>query len=135
MRRTAGVGGQRRLGDTHKRRTTDGRTATVLDDVAVDLAEAGVVHQLTRQQVGVAGVDDGHATGHLVHDDLDVLVVDIHTLGAVHGVHFLHDVDLGGALARMVRIFLGSTEPSTSWVPTLMWSPSATLSGTRLETW
>ena len=106
------------LGDTHKRRTTDGRTATVLDDVAVDLAEAGVVHQLTRQQVGVAGVDDGHATGHLVHDDLDVLVVDIHTLGAVHGVHFLHDVDLGGALARMVRIFLGSTEPSTSWVPT-----------------
>ena len=35
-----------------------------------------------------------------MHDDLDVLVVDIHALGAVHGVHFLHDVHLCGARAE-----------------------------------
>ena len=84
-----------------------GRLATVLHGFHVGGLEACLVHEFARQQVGVAGVDDGHATGHLVHDDLDVLVVDIHTLGAVHGVHFLHDVDLGGALAEDGEDLLG----------------------------
>ena len=35
-----------------------------------------------------------------MHDDLDVLVVNIHALGTVHGVHFLHNVHLGGARAE-----------------------------------
>ena len=48
--------------------------------------------QVTGQQVGVARLDHGHPLEHLPDDDLDVLVVDRRTLGAVHRLHLVHQV-------------------------------------------
>jgi hypothetical protein len=42
--------------------------------------------------VGVTGIGDLHATQHLANDDLDVLVVDLHTLQTVDVLHFVDDV-------------------------------------------
>ena len=39
-------------------------------------------------------VDDGDLAQHLAHDDLDVLVVDRHTLRAVDALHAVHEVAL-----------------------------------------
>ena len=50
------------------------------------------VDELTGQQVGVAVVDDGDLAQHLAHDDLDVLVVDRHTLRAVDALHAVDEV-------------------------------------------
>ena len=50
------------------------------------------VDELAGQQVGVAVVDDGHLAEHLANDDLDVLVVDRHTLRAVDALHAVDEV-------------------------------------------
>jgi hypothetical protein len=50
-----------------------------------------------RQELGVAGLDDRHPAQHLPDDDLDVLVVDRHTLLPVHRLHLVHQVLLDGA--------------------------------------
>ena len=35
-------------------------------------------NQLTRQQIGITGLNHGHATQHLANNNLNVLVVDFH---------------------------------------------------------
>ena len=57
-------------------------------DQLVALAEAELVDHLAGQELGVAGVFDLHLAEHLVEDDLDVLVVDLHALRAVDVLHF-----------------------------------------------
>ena len=57
------------------------------------------VDELTGQQVGVAVVDDGDLAQHLANDDLDVLVVDRHTLRAVDALHTVDEVLLHRAHA------------------------------------
>ena len=47
---------------------------------------------LAEDVVRVARVRDLHATQHLANDHLDVLVVDLHALQAVHVLHFVDDV-------------------------------------------
>ena len=47
---------------------------------------------LADDELGVAGGDDHHAAQHLPHDHLDVLVVDLHALQAVHILHLVDDV-------------------------------------------
>ena len=61
-----------------------------------------------RAAVGGAGVEDRHATRHLPHDDLDVLVVDVHALRGVHDLHLVDQVLLRGRGPRMRRTFFGS---------------------------
>src|SRR5699024_6436671 len=48
-----------------------------------------------RQQVRVAGLDDGDATQHLPNNDLDVLVVDAHTLRTVDLLDLLDEEAFG----------------------------------------
>ena len=62
--------------------------------------EPRTVDQLARQQVGVAVLDDGHLPQHLPDDDLDVLVVDRHTLRAVDLLHAVDEVHLHRAGAQ-----------------------------------
>ena len=56
---------------------------------------------------------------HLPDDDLDVLVVDRHTLAAVDLLHLADQVLLHLARARMRSTFFGSTAPSISCSPDL----------------
>jgi hypothetical protein len=57
-----------------------------------------LVDALARQEVGVTRLLDADAAGHLAHDQLDVLVVDRHTLVAVHLLHLFDQV-----LLRLAR--------------------------------
>jgi thiol-disulfide isomerase/thioredoxin len=75
---------ERRLGDAEQNRLGRGRLAALGQDPVVRLLELEAIDELGRQQLGVAGVVDGHLAQHLPHDDLDVLVVDRHALGSVH---------------------------------------------------
>ena len=63
--------------------------------------------ELTGQHVGVTGLDDRDATQHLTDDDLDVLVVDLHTLAAVHLLHLRGEVLLHLAGAEDAQHGLG----------------------------
>src|SRR5919108_793724 len=99
-RRQPGLRGQRGLGDPHELRTTGGRVTALLDHTTVLGLELRALDQLTGQQLGVAGLDDRHAAEHLPDDDLDVLVVDRHTLRVVHLLDLADQVDLDGTLAQ-----------------------------------
>ncbi len=78
------------------------------DDRVVDLGELEAVDELPRQVVGVALLIDAHLLEHLAHDQLDVLVVDVHALGLVDLLDLLDEVLLGlGASAdgqQLVRV-------------------------------
>ena len=47
-----------------------------------------LVDDFARQELGVARIFDLHLAEHLVEDDLDVLVVDLHALRAIDVLHF-----------------------------------------------
>ncbi len=77
-------------------------------DRVVGLGEFEAVDELPGQVVGVALLVDPHLLEHLAHDQLDVLVVDVHALGLVDLLDLLDEVHLGlGAPAdgqQLVRI-------------------------------
>ena len=58
----------------------------------VALAEAELVQHLAGQELAVARIFDLHLAEHLVKDDLNVLVVDLHALGAVDVLHLVKQV-------------------------------------------
>ena len=64
------------------------------------LLDRGTGRSARRQQLGVARRVDAHLAQHLANDDLDVLVVDGHTLGPVDLLHLVHQVELDGVAAR-----------------------------------
>ena len=77
------------------------------------------------QQVGVAGLDDRHPAQHLPDDDLDVLVVDRHTLLAVDAAGPRRPGASATARGpRMRSTCFGSIAPWISWWPTSTCSPS-----------
>ena len=93
-RRQPRLGRERGLGDAHEHRTTGRRGAAFGDDLAVLLLELRPLGQLARKQLGVTRLEDVHPLEHLANDDLDVLVVDRHTLRAVDVLHLLDEVQL-----------------------------------------
>src|SRR5215210_1086878 len=101
-RRQERVRRQRRLRDAEDDLLGLGALAAGVDDRLVDLAELVAVDELARQQVGVALLVDPHLLEHLAHDQLDVLVVDVHALGLVDLLDLVHEVELdaGAALGR-----------------------------------
>jgi hypothetical protein len=56
------------------------------------LRKTWLVDDLVGQQVGVARVLDADLAEHLAEDQLDVLVVDAHALGAVDVLHLVEHV-------------------------------------------
>ena len=80
----------------------------LLDHRVVGLGEFEAVDELPGQVVGVALLVDPHLLQHLAHDQLDVLVVDVHALGLVDLLDLLDQVLLGlGAPAdrqQLVRV-------------------------------
>src|SRR5690606_3251571 len=65
----------------------------------VGIAELEAIHFQTRQQVGVARVLDPYFPQHAGDDDLDVLIVDIDALAAIHLLDFVQQVLLHGFFA------------------------------------
>src|SRR5690606_27848354 len=94
-RRQPGLGRQRRLGDTHQHRTAGRRVAALGHHATVLRLEHRPLDRRTGQELGGARVDDDDPAQHLPDDHLDVLVVDAHTLGAVHLLHLANQVQLG----------------------------------------
>src|SRR4051812_48329187 len=102
-RREEGVRGQRGLGDAEDDPGVHGRLAARRHDLLVDLPELVAIDVLARQQVRVALLLDADLLEHLTHDQLDVLVVDVHALGLVDLLDFLDQVDLGVRAAAQVE--------------------------------
>jgi hypothetical protein len=100
--------GEARLGDPHDLGATLGGLAALLDHPLVGVAEHLGVGTLAGQEAGVAGLLHADAARHLTHDQLDVLVVDRHTLVAVHLLDLLDEVQLGLAdaldLHQLLRV-------------------------------
>src|SRR5229473_1552326 len=88
------VGRERRLGDAEEQRTSRCRTATVSNHTVVLFAEAEFVHLLLEEERRVAHVFDLDPAHHLPGDGLDVLVVDVHALQAVHLLNGVDQVGL-----------------------------------------
>ena len=101
-RRQERVRRQRRLGDAEDDLLGLGALLALRDDRVVDLAVLVAVDELPRQEVRVALLVDPDLLEHLAHDQLDVLVVDVHALGLVDLLHLLDEVDLdaGAPLGR-----------------------------------
>ena len=54
------------------------------------------VDDLPCKQPGVTVTDDSHLAGHLANDDLDLLVVNQHTLRAINALHTANEINLNG---------------------------------------
>ncbi len=68
-----------------------GDLAFALDGL-VGVEDLRALDLLALDVAGLARVLHHHATQHLAHDHFNVLVVDLHTLQAVHVLHFIDDV-------------------------------------------
>ena len=66
--------------------------SAVHDDLPVDLAERRHLDHVTGHERRASRLDDRHALEHLTDDDLDVLVVDRHTLRSVHRLDLVDEV-------------------------------------------
>src|SRR5665213_2299555 len=84
----------------------DGGLATFAERAGVRLLPLELGDDLSRQQVGVAGIVDAHLAHHLADDDLDVLVVDVDALAAVHALHLTDQVVLDILTAAHKEQFL-----------------------------
>src|SRR6185437_6451984 len=91
-RRNERLGRQGCLGDAEQHRDSLRRMLVAGLGLAVDLYELAVFHLLAAQVRGVAGLGDLDLAQHLANDRFDVLVVDLHTLQAVHVLDFLDQV-------------------------------------------
>jgi hypothetical protein len=60
--------------------------------LSFSIQHLGALDLLARDEAGVARIDDLHPAQHLTHDHLDVLVVDLHALQAIHVLHLVDDV-------------------------------------------
>src|SRR5215213_9252780 len=101
------IGGERGLGYAHQDRVVGGRPAFLLLDACVLGKHCKAVGDLLGEQLRVAWVVHDHLAQHLAYDDLDVLVVDVHALGAVDLLHLIHQVTLGrGAAAAVAEVVL-----------------------------
>src|SRR5256714_419008 len=94
VRRQPALRCERRLGDAHEYRPGRRRLAALGDHPGVGELERLAVDQVPGKELGVARLDDGALPQHLPHDELDLLVVDGHTLGLVDLLHLLHQVEL-----------------------------------------
>ena len=65
----------------------------------VRLTEVELVHHAAGQKIRVARVLNAHLSQHAGHDDLDVLVVDLDALAAVHVLNFAGEILLHGLFA------------------------------------
>src|SRR3954467_9439999 len=101
-RRQERVRRQRRLGDAEDDLLGLGAFLALRDHRVVDLLVLVAVDELPGQEVRVALLVDAHLLEHLAHDQLDVLVVDVHALRLVDLLHLLDEVDLdpGAPLGR-----------------------------------
>src|SRR5215218_2886156 len=106
-RRQPRLGGQRRLGDAEQLGTAVGRRVARLQRLPVGPLERGPLDQLAGEQLGVAALEHGHPLEHLADDQLDVLVVDGHTLAGVDLLDLLDQVPLGGPDAEHPQHLLG----------------------------
>src|SRR5208283_1693111 len=52
------------------------------------------VYLLTDEERSVTGVLDSDLAQHLAYDDLNVLIIDTHTLEAIHLLHLIHEIFL-----------------------------------------
>ena len=65
-------------------------------DAVVLLQEVKFVNQLLLKERGISWVDDLHLAHHLTHDNLEVLVIDLHTLQTIHVLYFVDNIFLHG---------------------------------------
>ena len=65
------------------------------------------VHQLAGEHIGIPWPVDPDSPQHLPHDDLNVLVVDVDALGAIHLLHLFQEVLLHGLAAQDTQDVLG----------------------------
>src|SRR5918994_190845 len=101
------ISGERGLGYAHKDRVVGGWAAFLLLDACVLGKHCKAVGDLLGEQLRVAWVVHDHLAQHLAYDDLDVLVVDVHALGAVDLLHLIDQVALGrGAAAAVAEVVL-----------------------------
>ncbi len=90
------IGVEGGLGHPQENGLSGGGLATLGQYLGVHFLEAEAIHQLARQQGTIAGRVHLHAAEHLANDDLDMLIVDIHTLRTVNLLYLFHQVELHG---------------------------------------
>ncbi len=127
-RREEALGLQRRLGNAQGARATPRRARPPSAiDLGVGLLEFELIHPGTGQQVGVARILHLHLPQHLADDDLDVLVVDVHALGAVTSWTSWTRYICTPRTPLTRRMSWGFTDPSVSRSPAVTSWPSFTL--------
>ena len=68
-------------------------------DPVILVHEIPLVNHLLLQEFGIARILNFHLAHHLAHNDLEVLVIDLHTLHTVNFLNLIHNVllNLGGS--------------------------------------
>ena len=65
-------------------------------DAVVLLGKVELIDHFLLEERGVTRVINAHFTHHLAHDNLEVLVVDLHSLQAIYVLNLVNDVFLNG---------------------------------------
>ncbi len=85
------------------------------------------LHLFAVQELAAALVGDLDLAQHLAGDHLDVLVVDLHALQAIHVLDFLHQVGSQRFDTQQAQDVLRLGSPSTMVSPLVTCSPSNTM--------
>ena len=101
------LGGKAGLGDTQQHALGDGGMAALEDGLVVGFLKAVDIHQGAGQQRGIAAVLYANLAQHLLDDDLDVLVGDVHALLPVHAQDLAQEVVLHGLDAQDAQQVVG----------------------------
>ena len=80
------------LSRLQRRRVAGIRNHHLVVELVVHIHELPLVDNLVLEEARVSRVDNLHLRHHLTYDDLEVLVVDFHTLHAVDLLHLVDDV-------------------------------------------
>ena len=99
------VRGKRGFGHAEQQRLRRRRLATLGQHLGVLVLEPELVHNVPGDELGVTGGLDLHPPQHLPEDDLDVLVVDAHSLGPVDLLNLVNQVMLQPFQAADVQQF------------------------------
>lgn len=115
--------GKGRLRDAHEDEGIRGQTEVRLTGVdarlydGIGVLELVDIHDGAAQERGVVRILDAHLAHHLADDDLDVAVVDIDALLAVHGQNALRQIFRTASTPEMRSTSCGLSAPSVMGSP------------------
>ncbi len=122
--RNKGLGPERCFGDPKKNGCCLRRSCRLLrSPLLFWLWKFFLIDIFAIEEGGIAWIGDAHFLEHLTHDDLNVLIVDVHTLQTINFLHLVHEILLKFANTANLQDLVRNDKAIGELLPLTTWSP------------